>query len=332
MKSKHAKSPCCRGRVRRYGPRRRQCVCCGRTWTVRPRKRGRHAHRMSRSVLHRVLVEGFTLVQLFSRHSPVELPAFRYRFREALRRFATRATPQMIPSGPLVLLADGMWFEFRGKPWVLYLTALKSCDGNYATFLDPMIFPGNEHVSHWHRAFAAIPEDALKRVRALVVDHLPGMRLLAAQRGWILQLCQFHLMLKLQAHRRRIRHTVPGVAAREEIQQLIRYALEITDGHRLTRTITRLRQLSEHDCGRRIPATVREFLKRLPLYRSNLDHPELGLPRTTNSVESMGRIIRELFRSSRAGSSPRAVLLWATARIRMRPTVTCNGHSINRKN
>jgi hypothetical protein len=287
---------------------------------------------MSRSVLHRVLVEGFTLVQLFSARSQVQLPAFRYRFREALRQFVACPSPQIIPSGPLVLLADGMWFEFHGRPWVLYLTALKPCDGNYATFLDPMIFPGEEHVSHWRQAFAAIPEHVVNRIQALVVDHLPGMRGLASERGWVLQLCQFHLMLKLQAHRRRIRHSVPGAAAREEIQQLIRYALQAPDANQLTRIIRRLRQLSEHDCGKRIPATVREFVKRLPLYRSYLMHPELALPRTTNTVESMGRIIRELFRSSRAGSSPKAVLLWATALIRMRPKVTCNGHSINRKN
>ena len=283
-------------------------------------------------MLHRVLVEGFTLVQLFSMgRSQVELPALRYRFREALQQFVARPSPQAIPSGPLVLLADGMWFEFRGKPWVLYLSALKPCHGNYATFLDPMIFPGEEHVSHWREAFAAIPEHAMNRIQALVVDHLPGMRGLASQRGWILQLCQFHLLLKLQAHRRRIRHSVPDAAAREEIQQLIRYALESADGNRLTRTIRRLRQLSQHDCGKRIPATVREFLKRLPLYRSYLTHPELELPRTTNTLESMGRIIRELFRSSRAGSSPKAVLLWATALIRMRPIVTCNGHSSTEK-
>ena len=55
------------------------------------------------------------------------------------------------------------------------------------------------------------------------------------------------------------------------------------------------------------------------------------LPRTTNSVESMCRLLREMFRSSRAGSNPASVLLWATALIRMRPRVTCNGHSFNRK-
>jgi hypothetical protein len=77
--------------------------------------------------------------------------------------------------------------------------------------------------------------------------------------------------------------------------------------------------------------TVREFLKNLPFYRSYLQHPELGLPRTTNSVESMCRLLREMLRSSRAGSNPGSVLLWATAFIRLRSGVTCNSHTFNRK-
>jgi hypothetical protein len=87
-------------------------VECGRTWTVRPKKRGRRGHRMQTSILSRVLVDGFTLRQLFSQRSGVALPAYRYRFRQALHRFVVRPAPQKIPQEPLVLLADGLWFEF----------------------------------------------------------------------------------------------------------------------------------------------------------------------------------------------------------------------------
>lgn len=283
-------------------------------------------------MLHRVLVEGFTLSQLFSKRPGVALPAYRYRFRQALRRFVARPSPQKIPRGPLVLLADGLWFEFDGMPWVLYLTALKPCRGNYATFLDPLLFPGKEGASRWQQALAAIPPDATRRIQAMVVDNLPGMRRLAHQRQWVLQLCHFHLLLKLQAQRRSVRYLLRGGPVREEIHQLIRSALELPDGHRLSRTLERLERLSHADCGtQRIQTTVREFLNRLQFYRSCLTHPPLGLPRTTNSVESMCRLLRELFRSSRAGSNPASVLLWATALIRLRPNVTCNGHSFNRK-
>ncbi len=279
-----------------------------------------------------MFLEGFTLGQLFSKRPGVALPAYRYRFRQALRRFVARPSPQRIPPGPLVLLADGLWFEFDGVPWVLYLTALKPCRGNYATFLDPLLFPGKEGASRWQQAVAAIPLDATRRIQAMVVDNLPGMQRLAHQRRWVLQLCQFHLLLKLQAQRRGVRYTLRGGPVREEIHQLIRSALELPDGHRLSRTLERLRRLSHGDCGtQRIQTTVHEFLKGLQFYRSYLTHPHLELPRTTNSVESMCRLLRELFRSSRAGSNPASVLLWATALIRLRPRVTCNGYSFNRK-
>lgn len=277
-------------------------------------------------------MEGFTLGQLFSKRPGVALPAYRYRFRQALHRFVARPSPQKIPRGPLVLLADGLWFQFEGVPWVLYLTALKPCRGNYATFLDPLLLPGREGATRWQQALAAIPLSATHRIQAMVVDNLPGMQKLAHQRRWVLQLCQFHLLLKLQAQRRGVRYALRGGAVREEIHQLIRSALELPDGRPLSGTLGRLRRLSDGDCGtERIQTAVREFLKGLPFYRSYLTHPHLGLPRTTNSVESMCRLLREMLRSSRAGSNPASVLLWATALIRLRSRVVCNGHPFNRK-
>jgi hypothetical protein len=217
-------------------------------------------------------------------------------------------------------------------PWVLYLTALKPCRANYATFLDPLLLPGKEGASRWQQALAAIPPDATCRIQAVIVDNLPGMRRLAYERQWVLQLCHFHLLLKLQAQRRGVRYALRGGPVREEIHQFVRRALQLPDGKSLTRSLEHLGHLSQGDCGtQNIQTTVREFLKNLQYYRSYLSHPSLGLPWTTNSVESMGRLIRELFRSSRAGSNPASVLLWATALIRMRPTVNCNGHSFNRK-
>jgi len=331
MQSKHAKSPCCAARVRRFGPRRRQCVECGKTWTVRPKKRGRPVHRSSPALLHRVLVKGYTLGQLFSHRTTVALPAYRYRFRQALQRWVARPQPQKIPGGPLVLLTDGLWFEFEGIPWVLYLVALKPCRGHQATFLDPLLLPGREGASRWQQAVEAIPSPARKRVRAIVADNLPGIEKIAHQHRWVLRLCHFHLLLKLQAPRRRVRYALRGGAVREEIYQSIRNALLLPNGRRLAQTLERLKRLSRGDCGTlRIKTVLCQFLVDLPFYRSYLAHPDLGLPLTTNAVESMCRLLREMLRSSRAGSNPNSLLLWATALIRLRPTVTCNGPPINR--
>lgn len=161
-------------------------------------------------MLKRVLVEGFTLRQLHSQRPQVALPTYRYRFRQALQRWVARPSPQPIPRGPLVLLADGLWFEFDGIPWVLYLTALKACSSNHATFLDPLLLPGREGASRWQQAIQAIPPDAVRRIRALVVDNLPGLQKIAEQHQWVLQLCQFHLLLKLQAQRGGARYRLRG--------------------------------------------------------------------------------------------------------------------------
>lgn len=331
MQSKRAKSPCCAARVRRFGPRRRQCVQCHRTWTIRPKRRGRRRHRTSPALLHRVLVKGYTLGQLFSDRAAVALPAYRYRFRQALHRWVSRPSPQHIPRGQLVLLTDGLWFEFEGIPWVLYLVALKPCRGHQATFLDPLLLPGREGASRWQQAVEAIPAHASKRIRAIIADNLPGIEKIAHQHGWILQLCHFHLLLKLQAPRRRVRYALRGGAVREEIYQSIRNALLLPEGKCLSQTVQRLRRLSRGDCGTlRIKTVLGQFLVDLPFYRSYLAHPDLGLPLTTNAVESMCRLLREMLRSSRAGSNPKSLLLWATALIRLRPTITCNGHPINR--
>lgn len=287
---------------------------------------------MAHSILERVFQQGFTLRQLRSRRDGVALPAYRYRFRTALRRFLARPSPQQIPRGPLVLLADGLWFDFAGRPWVLYLTALKSCTGTHAIFLDPRLFPDKEGASRWRQVVASLPPAIRQRVQGLVVDNLPGMQKLAAQHGRVLQLCHFHLLMKLQVRRSGVRYALRGGTVRAELDGLIRNAIVLPDGRRLDRTLLRLRRLAAGDCGTlRIQTTVREFLHRVMFYRAYLTYPQLDLPTTTNAVESMGRLVREMFRRNRAGSNPASLLRWATAFIRMRPRINCNGHPINRK-
>lgn len=277
-------------------------------------------------LLYRVLVEGVALPQQFSKRSGVQLPAYRYRFRQALLRFVSGPAPQEIPSGPLVLLVDGLWFQFGGVPWVLYLVAIKPSDGDYATFLDPVLLRGKESSLRWNTVLAAIPPQAMGRIRAIVGDDLPGMQMLAAQRRWVLQLCHFHLLLRLHAHHRGVRYALRGGAVREEIERLVRRAIQLPVDERLAKTLQRLNHLSQHDCVTiRFQTNLRTFLRELHYYRTYLTHPQLGLPHTTNAVESMGRLLREMFRSSRAGSNPNSIQLWATAYIRLRSQIRCNG-------
>jgi hypothetical protein len=172
----------------------------------------------------------------------------------------------------------------------------------------------------------AIPSKAELRIHALVADNLNGMKKIAKQRGWVLQLCHFHLIQKFQIQYRRQRRVLKGGILREEIYQLIRQGLEMPDGLLLEATLARLAQLSEiPSITYRIQAMVREFLASINYYRAYIMHPKLNLPSTTNTVESMCCIVRDLFRRNHSASNPQALLKWATALIRLRKELNCNG-------
>jgi DNA primase large subunit len=230
-------------------------------------------------------------------------------------------------------LADGLRFHFAKRPWVLYLTAVKSCAGKTAVFFDPLLLHGKEGAFRWEQVFQSLPAKARLRTRALVVDNLNGMKKTAKRNGWVLQLCHFHLIRKLQVQWKRPRRALKGGPVREELYQLIREALETPDERRLRHIVARLTQLAAMDSiTLRLQAILRDFLKSVAYYRSYRAHPKLHLPATTNAVESMACIIRDLLRRTRCASNPKALLRWATALIRLRPIVTCNGKVINRIN
>src|SRR3989338_4131782 len=164
MTTKHAKSPCCYALIHRFGHRRRQCSSCKRTWSIRQKKRGRPRIRIQSNILNQIFLEKYTLSHLAKRRSGVGLVNFRHRFRQVLRRFVARPSPQKLPSGPLILLADGLFFYFQKRPWILYLMALKSCTGHTAIFLDPILIPERESAFRWIRAFEVIPTGVKSRI------------------------------------------------------------------------------------------------------------------------------------------------------------------------
>ena len=325
MKTKHAKSSCCYAQVYRFGHRRRQCSACKRTWSIRPKKRGRPRIRIQSNILKQIFLEKYTLNHLSKRRSGVNLANFRHRFRQTLDRFVAQSSPQEIPSGPLVLLADGLWFRFRKRRWILYLMALKSCKDRTAVFLDPILCLGNEGKSAWEQVFSTIDPNTRSRIQALVVDNLNGMKKIAEYQGWILQLCHFHLIQKFQIQYRRQRRKLKGGPVREEIYRLIRQVLETTEEPILNASLERLTELTQTSCGtRRIQAAIQDFLKSINYYRSYIAYPQLNLPNTTNTVESMASIIRDLLRRNRCASSPKSLQRWATALIRLRKELNCN--------
>jgi hypothetical protein len=134
--------------------------------------------------------------------------------------------------------------------------------------------------------------------------------------GWIVQLCHFHLISRLQNCRGRRNCNLADRPLREALYQQVRQALELPDGPRLQTVLNKLRHLVQKATRLRVMRMiVREFLRRIDHFRAYRKYPELDLPTTTGSVEAMNRRVRDLMRQIRSVRSPQALQFWATALI-----------------
>ena len=321
MGTRRGKSTCCGQRVQRFGDRRRRCSQCGRTWRIRKKKRGRKPGRIAHELVQRTISERRPLVRQALRRG-LSAPTLRQRFRRALQWFLERAPEPPPPAGELVLIADALWFRFGKERWTLYLLAVKPLEAAWARFLDPVLLPGKECLSQWRVATQTIPPQLSPRIRAFVSDGFRGSKALARAGGWIHQRCHFHLIAQLQGRLGRHKH-LPGRGVREAIYGRIREALETASPARLALLRQELRQLSRRpSCPKRFRMFTRDFLRELDAFRAYRRYPQLHLPTTTNVIESMGKVLRDQLRPL---STPAALLRWATAIIRLRPPMVCNG-------
>lgn len=320
------KSLCCAASIWRFGERRRRCAACRRTWRVRLRRRGRPLRGPDNRLIQRVFFERRSLTELANQHG-LSRQALSYRFLRALESHLARSSSrQPEGEGDLVLLIDGLWFRFKRRPWVMYLMAFKPPRDRKAVFIDPILQPGSESREGWIRALDSIPAQSRSRIRALVCDNFAGSTTLAAWNGWIIQLCQFHLLASLRARLgNQHRNTVGARAIRRRGYFLVRTALKTTSDRRLAWARVRLEKLADDpSMPWKFGNILREFVRRLDNYRAYRLNPELGLPRTTGSVESMARVIRDLMHRSRSVTTPKALNLWVTNYLRLRPEIVCN--------
>ena len=330
METLHAKSPCCRGRIYRFGKRRRQCSKCSRTWRIRRKRRGPKRKRISATIMPGVIRKDVTVTSIARRRhcSPT---AIQKRVKHAMEQLLRSPNRPGIPEGPLILIIDGMWLRFRGSGWhIMYLMALRAINGTVAYFVDPVSLPGKETSVGWQEAIATLPQSIRKRIRALVSDGLRGVKPLAQANGWIFQRCHFHLFAKFQQkHVLRV-YRIASRQVRDDILTALEETVRTTSESRLLELQNTLRDLSDNPaCPWYLRMQVREFLRYLGDFRSYLRYPELHLPITTNTAETMIRLLRRLVRKSQGFRTPTSAYRWITTFIRLKRTIACNGKIIN---
>ena len=324
MATQHAKSPCCRGSINRFGKRRRQCSVCKRTWRIRQKQRGRKRKRIAVQLLRRILLERHTIVQEqrrlhFSRNAIAE------RYANAMRATAHKPYPtESLPHGPYALVGDGLYFKFKRKEWVMYLMAVKPVRSKKAYFLDPVLLEGRECCERWIQAVATVPVSVKKRICTFVSDGFRGSQLLSEHNCWLHQRCHFHLLANLVRGKGKRRYRVRSSRLRDKILEATRVILNSQDTQGLWRARKVIRSMiSRPTCPPYIRKQALEFLEREQDFRTYLKHQKLNLPTTTNAIESTGRMMR---RATRTVRTPKSLLLRATAFLRLKKFVVCNGH------
>lgn len=318
MYTQHEKSTCCRAKIYKFGNKRRQCSLCKKTWTVWAKKRGRKSSRPRQSLLKKVLVEKQSLFSAKLNRIRLTEAARSVRLRRSMEQFVKNTRPNRSPSGKLILLVDALWFRFKKERWALYVRALRSVNGQRATFLDPVLKLEKENYDDWEQIVDAIPERAKHRIVAMVSDGFRGSGRIAKSHKWIFQRCHFHLFSQLHVNRGAWKK-LPDAKLREQICTAMRKVLA-TKTH-LKQYLNELIQLlTRKDCPRRLRAISKDFIRHHQEFRAYLNFPKLNLPNTTNSVESMNKIIRSRCRHLR---TPESLILRSICLIRMRKTIAC---------
>jgi len=247
------------------------------------------------------------------------------RYANAMRAIVARPYPlKSVPRGPYALIGDGLYFKFKRKEWVMYLMAVKPIRGKKAHFLDPVLLEGRECYERWVQAVATISPVVKKRIAAFVSDGFRGSQLLSEQNGWSHQRCHFHLLSNLVRGKGKRRYRVRGSRLRDHLLETIRAMITSQNSRVLTmdrKTIRRL--IARPTCPPYIRKQALEFLERESDFRMHLHHPKLNLQTTTNAIESTGQMMRKATRTAR---TPGSLLLRATAFLRLKKSVICNGH------
>jgi hypothetical protein len=322
MATLHGKDHDCHDYMQRHGSKRRRCTYCGHTWSVRKKRRGPKPRRISCSLPKMVLVDHEPTGRLSQRRqcSPSALYA---RTRHAFDRLVQQRANVTLPVGQdLVLVADGLWFRFQRREWVLYNMALRPVGADRACFVDPVMLEGKECGKRWRQALAtALTPDQRQRIRALVTDGFRGGKRIAAENGWALQRCHWHVLATLRGFLGLRRKTTHGLAMRRAIYRWVREALQTPDEARAQELCRELIGLTEHRyCHTRLRYVVSGFVNDIDDFRAYSRHPELKLPRTISSVESKHDQMRDAVSCVR---TPQAVLRRIRSLFRLKPSICC---------
>lgn len=325
MNKKHAKSPCCHLKIIKYGERRRQCPGCCKTWRIRQKKTGRKKKRaqvdLAVSFLKNQRLSCYSLALKTNKSED----SLNRNMKASLEKFVFSTEYEELPTcKPLVVIADAMIQQVDSKLVTIYFILIKTPLSQRATIAPPYFEDGGESWVGWNNAFHALPEHILKSISVIVSDGHTGLKSLAARNGWLMQRCHFHLIASLQGRRSKSkfsRHRETG----EKVFTLVSDIINNKDEDHIEKCLKDLKLIKKNTSSPGLLRILRGFLKNYQHYRTFIDYPELNLPRTSNSAESLVGCIRSLLRKTKGFRSLGSLKLWVIGLIKCKKHIICNG-------
>lgn len=245
--------------------------------------------------------------------------------RQLVKYFNSVTPWPPIPPGPLVAVADAM-FEWMGhRPYTLYVVLLKTPTADQAVLTCPILLPGKERlVGGWDVVFNRLPQEVKNRIVALVCDGHTGLIALAHHYHWKIQRCHVHLRLRVENYATTGRFNRSGGVG-TELQQLIGPILLSHDEQMVADGMRILQERLKSIQSNALRHVISGFLKHHQDYRTYIQQPTLHLPSTTNAIESLNSLARELQHLARGFRTPESLLSWMEAFMKYKKVVTCRG-------
>lgn len=316
----HEKSPCCQGKIRRFGKRRRQCGVCKKTWRVWKKKRGRDHLKPNVEMV----VKYFSGYKLVSR-SKINREYIRRRLNLSLNKYLKdNPWKEPIIQGPLIVIVDAMWHTVENLDCTVYLALIRAADSNQSWILPPVIVPGQESAIGWQITLENIPNTFKKRIKALVCDGYPHLVYHAKQLGFLIQRCHFHLIASIKNY-----VTTGPLSHNQSLGKMILTATQIAintpDPEKLVQALDEIWMLIKLVKSKKLNSRLRGFLRDLDDFRTYRIHSELNLPTTSNAAESLVQCVRDLLYRARGFRTAKSFIKWIKAICIFKKTIVCNG-------
>lgn len=326
MKKIHAKSPCCRALVVRFGERRRQCVKCQKTWRVRKKKRGRKCQRVQVNLCLEYLEHRRPPMWAIAEARQVSEKIMQSRLARSRDLFLRQTNWPKLPPGntPLLAVVDALIFKWLGHYHTCYFILIRRPKDNQAVITPFWLELGKETQLGWRHALDQLPGTIKLRLRAIVCDGHIGPINWAKQHKLLIQRCHFHLLAAVLGRRSRSkwsRHREEG----ERIWRLVRLCIETKDEEEAKNLVYRIEDEALNTTSVQLRKILRGFVHYYEHYRIYHYYPALQLPTTTNAAESLNACVKDLQYRMRGFATIESFKKWLTAILKFKKRIKCKG-------